>query len=290
MTEVLAAAQVYQPETYDDRRPGGSRSTTAWSSTSGTATVRPGSTDLGSVLLTAGYVDIQVNGIGPDDFATADPDGWRRAGRRAARRRGHVVPADARLGARSTPTTARSTASRPRATTPRPRDLPRIEGVHLEGPFLGGAPGAHPPELLRRDRRRLALGLLDRHPGLVRLVTLAPEADPGFEGDPAARDARRRGRARPLDAAPTRPRVAAADAGARLVTHLFNGMGPRAPPRTRDSPAPRSTRRADPDTDRRPRARAPDGRRHRARGARRPGDVGADPRDRCRRDRGRVLR
>jgi N-acetylglucosamine-6-phosphate deacetylase len=54
-------------------------------------------------------------------------------------------------------------------------------GVHLEGPFLGGALGAHDPQLARAADLSWLRTLVDRHPGLVRLVTLAPEADVDLE-------------------------------------------------------------------------------------------------------------
>ena len=61
----------------------------------------------------------------------------------------HVVPADARELARATATRDAPRTGRRRAGRRGARPgLARIEGVHLEGPFLGGAPGAHPTELL----------------------------------------------------------------------------------------------------------------------------------------------
>ena len=68
-------------------------------------------------------------------------------------------------------------------------------------------------------------GLLDRHPGLVRLVTLAPEADPDGAG---IRMLAARGVVVALGhtACSYEDAVAAAAAGATLTTHLFNGMGP----------------------------------------------------------------
>ena len=109
--------------------------------------------------------------------------------------------------------------------TSRDRPLPAILGIHLEGPFLGGAPGAHPREcLVTFDADWMGLRL-DRHPGLVRLVTLAPEADPSGEGIRMLVD-----RGVCVSVGHTtctyEAAVAAADAGARLATHLFNGMGP----------------------------------------------------------------
>ena len=195
--------------------------------------------DLGPVTVVPGYVDLQINGVDGIDFSTASGDDWVRAGHRIARAGvvGYLptvcsMPLDGYDAVLARIAAARDLTAR--------EPLPQILGVHLEGPFLGGAPGAHPPELLRDLDRDWLGALLDRHPGLVRLVTLAPEADPGGAGIRMLTD---RGVQVSLghttctyDAA-----VAAAGAGATLATHLFNGMGPlhhRAP----GSSVPRSTR------------------------------------------------
>lgn len=97
---------------------------------------------------------------------------------------------------------------------------PTSVGVHLEGPFLGGAPGAH---------RAVADGPIDRPwlaglPDDVALVTLAPER-PGAEE--AIRLLVERGVTVALghttasEAATER----AVDAGASLFTHVFNASG-----------------------------------------------------------------
>ena len=97
---------------------------------------------------------------------------------------------------------------------------PHLAGVHLEGPFLT-VPGAHPPGVLR-DPDPAWLAAL---PDLVRLVTLAPER-------PGALDAvtllAERGVVVSLGhtAASGATVRAAADRGARLVTHLWNTMPP----------------------------------------------------------------
>ena len=101
-----------------------------------------------------------------------------------------------------------------------------VLGVHLEGPFLGGAPGAHPPEVLRRADLDFLRDLCDTFGDLVRLVTLAPEADPG----PGC-DARCSSSAASSSRSGTPPSTSTARAprptrARRIVTHLFNGMGP----------------------------------------------------------------
>ena len=103
--------------------------------------------------------------------------------------------------------------------------LPTIVGVHLEGPFLGGAPGAHPVALVRPADCEWLRALLAAFPRLVTIVTLAPEADPGLA---ATRLLAEYGVTVALghSTATYDEARAAGDAGARLVTHLFNGMGP----------------------------------------------------------------
>lgn len=58
-----------------------------------------------------------------------------------------------------------------------------ITGFHIEGPFLNENPGyigAHPPAHAKSANLEDMQRLLDAAPGLVRLVTLAPERDPGL--------------------------------------------------------------------------------------------------------------
>ncbi len=58
-----------------------------------------------------------------------------------------------------------------------------IRGFHVEGPFLNPAPGyrgAHPKEVMISADVDSAKKLTDACDGLLRLVTLAPECDPGF--------------------------------------------------------------------------------------------------------------
>jgi N-acetylglucosamine-6-phosphate deacetylase len=183
-----------------------------------------GATDLGAVLLAPGLIDIQVNGVGGVDFASAQVEGWRRAGQ-AQLQEGVTAycptlvtaPLDAYPPALERAGEARLDAH--------DRRLPTVLGVHLEGPFLGAAPGAHPVELIRTADPEWLLGTLDAFPDLVTVVTLAPEADPDLA---ATRLLHTRGVRVALghSTATYEETLAAADAGARIVTHLFNGMGP----------------------------------------------------------------
>ena len=168
-------------------------------------------------VLTPGFVDLQVNGIDDIDVASADGADWDQL--------------DARLLAQGVttwcPTLVTADLSRYAASLDRiaaamarpPAPRPTIAGVHLEGPFLGGAPGAH-----RRDQIvPVDLEWLGDIPGHVRIVTLAPES-PGAAA--ATRLLVDRGVLVSLGhtTADEPTFDAAVDAGARLVTHLFNGM------------------------------------------------------------------
>jgi N-acetylglucosamine-6-phosphate deacetylase len=176
--------------------------------------------DLGDAVLAPGFVDIQVNGADAVDFARAsvsqivDTIDARIAGGCTACLP-TICSAPLDTYASMLERLAEVRAARPHA----------VLGVHLEGPFLGGAPGAHPPELVRNVQLDWLAELCDHFGDLVRLVTLAPEADPGLQAITLLRE-------RGVVVALGHSTVdydgarAAAGAGAGLVTHLFNGMGP----------------------------------------------------------------
>lgn len=172
-------------------------------------------------VLAPGFVDLQVNGHDDVNCATADGEAWDRM--------------DALLLAQGVTAWCPTLVTAPleRFASPLERigaamaarrgggGRPEILGAHLEGPFLGGAPGAH-----RREHIvPLDLDWLAWLPPIVKVVTLAPEL-------PAAAEAIRllvdKGVLVSLghSTATYDQALAAADAGARLVTHLFNGMGP----------------------------------------------------------------
>lgn len=190
----------------------------------GAADAPASATVVGDVWFTPGFVELQVNGVGDVDFWTADPDGWVRAG--ASLLESGVTtylptlvsaPRDRYAAGLERVAAAQAAAER--------AGLAHIAGVHLEGPFLGDAPGAHPPELLGPVDLDWMMQLLDEQPGLVRLVTIAPEADPELCGTRALVE---RGIVVSLGHSRCTFEQArqAADAGATMVTHLFNGMGP----------------------------------------------------------------
>jgi len=100
-----------------------------------------------------------------------------------------------------------------------------VWGIHVEGPFINETPGyvgAHPPQAVRPADVDTAKRLLEAADGLTRLVTLAPERDPGQQvirylvGENVLVSAGH------CDAS-LDELLAAIDAGLSLFTHLGNG-------------------------------------------------------------------
>jgi len=97
-----------------------------------------------------------------------------------------------------------------------------LVGLHLEGPLLAPArAGAHDAAIIDAASAELLQRLVD--PGLVRLVTLAPER---FGALPLIQLLRQRGVTVALGhtEASFAAFTAGVDAGATLATHLFNAM------------------------------------------------------------------
>lgn len=170
-------------------------------------------------VVVPGFVDLQVNGIDAVDVAGATGDDWEYLdGRLLAQGVTTWCPTlvTAPLEALDTSLAAIAAAAR----RP-PQGRPEIAGAHLEGPFLAVA-GAHRAELVRP---RVDDAWLASIGDVLRIVTLAPEL-------PGALDAiatlARRGVLVSLGHSACTAEVArdATDAGARLVTHLGNAMGP----------------------------------------------------------------
>lgn len=201
----------------------------------------PITTHLPEGVLAPGLVDAQVNGAFGVDLVAADEAGWDRvqAGLLATGVTAFVptfitaplpeLQTALGLAAQRLRTTATAPTTTP-ATTPAtaPATTPRarVLGIHVEGPFLAPTRrGAHDAAWLRHPTDEAVDGLLAAGAGALRYVTLAPEL-------PGALDAVQRFVAAGVevaightDAQADQAR-AAVDAGARLVTHLFNAQRP----------------------------------------------------------------
>jgi N-acetylglucosamine-6-phosphate deacetylase len=176
--------------------------------------------DLGDGLLAPGFVDAQVNGGGGILF-NATPTAEGAAGVAAAHRRFGTTGC--------LPTFITDRPERQARAVAAVRDAiaagrPGVLGIHLEGPHLAVArKGAHDPALIRPMSDADLDALLSTGLACV-LVTVAAEtvtpaqirrlAAGGVIVSIGHSDA-------PYEAV-----MAAADAGARCVTHLFNAMSP----------------------------------------------------------------
>jgi N-acetylglucosamine-6-phosphate deacetylase len=170
-----------------------------------------------------GAIDPHINGWGGCDFLRADPAAHRGALR--------ALCAAGVTGFLPTLITCDEAELRDALdrwvswTAAPPPDVPRFFGVHLEGPFLNPShAGVHPRDHLRVPDAQWLVDLLDRNPGLIRLVTLAPELPGAVEVIDAAVQ---RGVVVGLGhSGATAAEVGQAVAhGARYVSHLFNAMG-----------------------------------------------------------------
>lgn len=173
--------------------------------------------DAGGRVLTPGYVDIHAHGSWERSFDDG-PEGIDIA------RAGHAVHGTTRqvLSLITNPIDVMCENLRNvRAAMER---RPDVLGSHLEGPFLALArKGAHDPECLRDPVPELVERLLDAAGGTLRQITIAPELPHGI------------GAIRRFAEAGVVPAVGHCDAdyatarrgfdaGAGIMTHMFNAM------------------------------------------------------------------
>ncbi len=174
-------------------------------------------------MLVPGFVDLQVNGYYGVEFQNADADRWASVARRLAET-GTTAFLPTMITA-PVPELARALAGAA-AFVPGLADGARILGVHLEGPFLSPARlGAHNPAWITDPSPAAISELLAAGNGLVRLVTLAPERPGALAAVRQLTEAGVLVSVGHSDALASQVE-AAATAGARKVTHLFNAQRP----------------------------------------------------------------
>ncbi|AHH93859.1 N-acetylglucosamine-6-phosphate deacetylase [Kutzneria viridogrisea] len=178
-------------------------------------------------LLTAGLVDVQINGAFGVDFADVDAAGMRavagflpRTG--VTRFLPTLITAPVPAIVRQSRALVAAMAALPEHYGARP------VGLHLEGPFLSPQRhGVHDPDLMvAPGTDNLDLILRDRAVAeALRIVTLAPERPGGTEAIRRLVEAGVVVSVGHSDATAAQT-TAAADAGASMVTHLFNAQTP----------------------------------------------------------------
>ena len=189
----------------------------------------PGRADveLAAGVLVPGFVDLQVNGYFGVEMSAADPGGWALVAGRLPQ-----LGTTAFLPTYITAPVADLAAGLRRAASfvpALPRGAARVLGVHVEGPFISVARrGAHNPSWIIPPAPAAVGELISAGAGVLRLVTLAPEAEGGLAAIDRLAGAGVVVSVGHSDA--TGPQVAeAAAAGARMVTHLFNAQRPLGP-------------------------------------------------------------
>ena len=169
------------------------------------------------VLLAPGFIDLQVNGIDDVDVWSAEGDDWGRLDQQLVSQ-GVTSWCPTLITAPKEHYAARlAELARARAV---PGIRPSMLGAHLEGPFLGSKPGAHNPDLICPPD---LAWLEDLDHDDIAIITVGAEHD----SSPAAVAAfAANGVCVSLGhTAPDALQAQAAfDAGAGMVTHLYNAM------------------------------------------------------------------
>jgi N-acetylglucosamine-6-phosphate deacetylase len=177
--------------------------------------------DLRTGVLVPGLVDLQVNGYYGVDLADCDPEGWALvAGRLPETGTTAFLPTFITAPVARLATALRSAQKIAGAATAGARVL----GVHLEGPFLSPVrAGAHRRDWMVLPSPQAVADLLDAGHGVLRLMTLAPETDGALAAVATLVAAGVVVSVGHSDAT-ARQVAAAAGAGARMVTHLFDAQ------------------------------------------------------------------
>jgi N-acetylglucosamine-6-phosphate deacetylase len=196
---------------------------------------------LDSGVLVPGFVDLQVNGCFGAELVAVRPDEWRMIAARlpetgttafmptfitapvaqlasALRRAAPLAREQAqRAGYAGQPGRAGYAGHVPGA---------RVLGVHLEGPFISPLrAGAHNKDWMTDPAPGALSELLDAGRGVLKIVTLAPELPGALDAITRLAEAGVLVSVGHTDAL-ARQVAAAAAAGARMVTHLFNAQRP----------------------------------------------------------------
>jgi N-acetylglucosamine-6-phosphate deacetylase len=175
-------------------------------------------------VLAPGLIDLQLNGAFGVDLVDADQAGWERVlcglpstGVTAALATFISAPVGDLAAAMARAATARAAAADGSGGS-------RLLGVHLEGPFLSPRRrGAHDAAHLVDPTAERVDQLMEAGAEILSLVTLAPEREGAIEATKRLAGAGVLVSVGHSDALAEQV-AAAAEAGARMVTHVFNAQ------------------------------------------------------------------
>lgn len=180
---------------------------------------------------TRGYIDLQVNGYGGVDFNQNDLTEEALHDACARLRADGVGGILATIITDEVDVMAGRLRRLVELREKDPLVADMILGLHIEGPFISSEPGyvgAHPVDAIRPADVDVMRRLLDAGGGWVRLVTLAPECDPGMKTTRMLSAQNMIVSAGHSNASLDQLH-AAADAGLSMFTHLGNGCPPSLP-------------------------------------------------------------
>ena len=182
----------------------------------------PASVRLPSGTLAPGLVDLQLNGAFGHDLAVSGAHEWDEVLRRLPELGvTAVVPTFVTAALQELEASLQAAAA-----IVRPAGAARPLGVHLEGPYLSPVrPGAHRLDLLREPNPAEIDRIVEAGADVLRYVTLAPELPGALDAISRLRAAGVRVAIGHSDATDAQV-VAAGDAGASLITHLYNAQRP----------------------------------------------------------------
>lgn len=175
--------------------------------------------DLAGQLVLPGFVDQHCHGGGGASFVTTDAEEAKRAARFHLEHGTTSIMASLVSGSNEVLTAQVETLS-PLV------DDGTVIGIHLEGPWISlHFCGAHAQDQLRAPAAEEVAGLLALADGRIRMVTIAPELDGGIEAIRLVAESGALAAVGHTDA-DYETGLAAIEAGARVITHLFNAMRP----------------------------------------------------------------
>lgn len=182
----------------------------------------PADVTLADGYLLPGLVDLQVNGYFGIEFQTADAARWAEvAARLPSTGTTSFVPTIITAPVDQLAATLRAARD---YLPDLPADSARVLGVHVEGPFISAARrGAHNPAWMSDPTPAAIAELVEAGRGLLRMVTLAPERPGALAAVEQLTEAGVLVSVGHSDALAEQV-AAAADRGARMVTHLFNAQ------------------------------------------------------------------
>jgi N-acetylglucosamine-6-phosphate deacetylase len=195
-------------------------------------------------VLTPGFIDLQVNGYYGVEFDAVNEQSWRMVAERLPETgvtafmptfitaplpqlADSLKAAGALIEQLNAPAVSPALDASPATSqTASPAPAATILGLHVEGPFINPVRGgAHNKAWMTDPTPEAVNRVLDAAQGHLKIITLAPER-------PGALDAIRHLASQNVlvsvghSDALAHQVAAAADAGARMVTHLFNGQRP----------------------------------------------------------------